>query len=197
MDLLLSPWPFTELLLPISCLQCHDVRKVLGPAQTRRKIEAGIDVTLSNVDEPAIQRHSTLTSRTEGSLPILEYGLESAFGTLIDLPGLNYALFSKGAHCVRHFSIAKLLMGSNPAMCITYLRDGNSSLALHLNFLGNNLGGGLVTWTAHLFGGKFLRVDDFVMVLPLELRRGCPQPDIWRSPYDHVQALPTLSSLGF
>ena len=53
LDLLLSPRPFTELLLPISCLQFHHLSKVLGPAQTRRKIEAGIDVTLSNVDEPA------------------------------------------------------------------------------------------------------------------------------------------------
>jgi hypothetical protein len=153
-DSLLSPRPFTELLLPIRCLQFHDLSKVLGPAQTRRKIEAGIDVTLSNVDEPAIQRHSTLTSRTEGSLPILGYGLESVFGTLIDLPRPNYAPFSKGAHCVRHSSIAKLLKTSNPATWIAYLRDGNSSLALHLNSLGNNFGRGLVTWTARPFRGS-------------------------------------------
>jgi hypothetical protein len=52
-------------------VQFDDPGEVLRPGQAVCKIEAGIDVALSNVDNLTVERHSALTGRAEGSLPTL------------------------------------------------------------------------------------------------------------------------------
>ena len=60
-----------DLFAPIRCVRRHDIGKVPGSGKARRKIEAGIDVALRNVDDPTVERCSALTSRAEGFLPAL------------------------------------------------------------------------------------------------------------------------------
>ena len=57
------------------CLHFHSLNWVLCPCQVLRKIEAGIDVAPSNVDDLPVERHNAPTSRITGSLPALQDGL--------------------------------------------------------------------------------------------------------------------------
>lgn len=71
-----------DLFAPKGYVRRHDVGKGLGSSKVRRKIEAGIDVTLRNVDDPTVEHRSAPTSRAEGFLPALKYGLDSVLGAL-------------------------------------------------------------------------------------------------------------------
>jgi len=66
----LSP-QFTELLAPKSCLQFHDLGKVLSPGHARRKIKATFDVAFSNIDDLTVEGYNPLTGRADRFLPTL------------------------------------------------------------------------------------------------------------------------------
>ena len=56
---------FAQQLAPIGRLQFHDLSEVSRASEAHRKVEAGIHVALSKVDEPTIKRRGTLTSCAE------------------------------------------------------------------------------------------------------------------------------------
>lgn len=167
---------------PKGYVRRHDVGKGLGSSKVRRKIEAGIDVTLRNVDDPTVEHRSAPTSRAEGFLPALKYGLDSVLGALINLSRLSYANFSKGV-CAWDWAITKFLgLSGGPATYTADLPVANfrSDLAsLYVRLLGENFvcvltcrrAFSLATLVAFLrcvgraFLAAGLRVDDLVMVL--------------------------------
>jgi len=72
--------------------------KVLRAGQAPGKIEAGIDVSLSNIDDLAVERHGALVGRVEGFLPTVEYGFDSILKALIQFTSLNDVLLGARAH---------------------------------------------------------------------------------------------------
>src|SRR5262245_47175347 len=116
-----------DLVAPIGRLQLHGFGKVLCRRQALRKIEAGIDVALSNVDDLAVERDGALTDRVERPFPTLEHGVERVLGALVDLSCLSNVLLGQSAHCLRHLTVAgKVLeLSSGLAICIARLLGGS------------------------------------------------------------------------